>query len=134
MNQLYGMGIAGLSVMCAALVSGFRLKPYIDAGMARTPMTFAVYPAAIAVGIAVPVVFFVRWWTGKKTIDVGPVSFTGNLPIIALGCLLYILIAVSFFPYQEPSPPAEESPNMRHVIFSPDKKFHRVADTTPVSH
>lgn len=119
MNQLYGMGIAGLSVMLAAIVSGFRLKPYIDAGVARTPMTFAAYPAAIAIAIAVPVVFFVRWWTGKKTIDIGPVSFTGNLPIITLGCLLYVFIAVSFFPYQEPPPPPEESPSMQHVIFSP---------------
>lgn len=119
MNQLYGMGITGLSVMFAAIVSGFRLKPYIDAGVTRTPMTFAVYPAGIAVAIAVPLIFFIRWWTGKKTIHLGPVSFTGNLPFITLGCLLYVFIAVSFFPYQELPPPAEESPNMQQVIFSP---------------
>lgn len=134
MNQLYGMGIAGLSVMVAAIVSGFRLKPYIDAGVTRTPMTFAVYPAGIAVAIAVPIIFFFRWWTGKKTLDIGPVSFTGNMPLITLGCLLYVLIALSFFPYQEPSAPPEESPSMRQVTFSPDKKFRSAADTTPVSH
>jgi len=105
MNQLYGLGITGLCVLIAALTSGFRLKPYLDAGVERTPMTYAAYPAAIAVAIAVPVVFFIRWWTGKKDIDVGPVTFTGNMPFIALGCLLYVLIAVLFFPYQEPPPP-----------------------------
>jgi len=117
MNQLYGMGITALSVMFAAIVSGFRLKPYLDAGVARTPMTFAIYPAGIAVAIAVPVVFFLRWWTGKKTIDIGPVSFMGNLPIITLGCLLYVVIAVSFFPYQ--APPLEDSPDRQQVFLFP---------------
>lgn len=120
MNQLYGMGITGLSVMLAALVSGFRLKPYIDAGVERTPMTFAAYPAAIAAAIAVPIVLFIRWWTGKKTIDLGPVSFTGNLPFIALGCLLYIFIAISFFPYQPtPPPPTDKPASMQHVSLFP---------------
>ena len=32
MNKLYGLGITGLSVMIAAIVSGLRLKPYLDAG------------------------------------------------------------------------------------------------------
>ncbi|MGE0681076.1 MAG: hypothetical protein AB7P69_09290 [Candidatus Binatia bacterium] len=120
MNQLYGMGITGLSVMFAALVSGFRLKPYIDAGMERTPMTFAAYPAAIAAAIAVPVVLSIRWWTRKKTIDLGPISFPGNLSFIALGCLLYILIAILFFPYQPTSPPPMDKPaSMQHVSLLP---------------
>jgi hypothetical protein len=120
MNQLYGMGITGLSVMLAALVSGFRLKPYIDAGVERTPMTFAAYPAAIAAAIAIPVVLFIRWWTGKKTIALGPISFTGNLPFIALGCLLYVFIAVLFFPYQHTSPsPTEKPASMQHVSLFP---------------
>ena len=105
MNQLYGFGIAGLSVMIAALTSGFRLKPYLDAGVERTPMTFAAYPAAIAIAITVPVIFLIRWWTGKKNIDIGPVTFIGNMPFIALGCVLYVLIAVFFFPYQAPPSP-----------------------------
>jgi len=105
MNQLYGLGIAGLSVLIAAITSGFRLKPYLDAGMERTPMTFAAYPAGIAVAITVPVIFLLRWWTGKKNIDIGPVTFTGNMPFIALGCILYVLVAVFFFPYQAPPPP-----------------------------
>jgi len=117
MNQIYGMGITGLSVLVAAIVSGLRLKPYLDAGMERTPMTFAAYPAAIAAAIAVPIVLLIRWWTGKKTIDIGPISFTGNLPFIVLGCLLYVLIAVSFFPFQtQPSPPEKSGP-LHQVLF-----------------
>lgn len=117
MNQLYGMGISGLSVMCAAIVSGFRLRPYIDAGIERTPMTFAVYPAGIAAAIAIPTVLLIRWWTGKKTIDIGAVSFTGNLPFITLGCLLYVGIAVVFFPYQAPPPPPANSPMQNVTLF-----------------
>lgn len=105
MNQLYGLGITGLSVLFAALTSGFRLKPYLDAGIERTPMTFAVYPAAIAAAITIPVVWLIRLWTGKKSIDVGPVTFPGNLPFITLGCVLYILIAILFFPYEPPPRP-----------------------------
>jgi hypothetical protein len=119
MHQIYGMGITGLSVMLAAIVSGFRLKPYIDAGMERTPMTFAIYPAGIAAAIAIPVVLLIRWWTGAKTINVGPVSFTGNFPFIALGCLLYIVIAVSFFPYQAPPPSLDAPAPRQHVNFFP---------------
>jgi hypothetical protein len=119
MNQIYGMGITGLSVMFAAIVSGFRLKPYLDAGMERTPMTFAAYPAGIAAAIVIPTVLLIRWWTGKKTVDIGPVSFTGNLPFIALGCLLYVVIAVSFFPFQGPPLAPEKSSPMRQVTLSP---------------
>lgn len=105
MNQIYGLGLAGLSVVIAAITSGIRLKPYLDAGVERTPMTFAAYPALIAVAITVPVVFAVRWLTGKKSIVIGPVTFSGNLPFITLGCLLYAFIAVLFFPYQAVLPP-----------------------------
>jgi hypothetical protein len=107
MNQLLGLGITGLSVMVAAVVSGLRLKPYLDAGEARTPLTFAFYPALIAAAIAVPVVFILRKWQGKTDVDIGPVTFTGNMPFIALGCVLYVIVAVTFFPYQgtRPRPP-----------------------------
>jgi hypothetical protein len=107
MRQLYGFGITAVSVLTAALVSGFRLKPYLDAGVERTPLTFAFYPAVIATAITVPVVLLLRWWTGKKSINVGPVTFIGNLPFIAFGCLLYVLVAVTFFPYQAPPQPPE---------------------------
>jgi hypothetical protein len=105
MNELYGLGVTTLSIVLAALTSGFRLKPYLDAGVERTPMTFATYPALIAVAIAVVVVWLIRWWTGKKRIDIGPVTFTGNFPFIALGCFLYAIIAVAFFPYEPPPKP-----------------------------
>lgn len=110
MSQIYGLGIAGLSVIIAAVTSGIRLKPYLDAGVERTPMTFAAYPAFIAMAITVPVVFAIRWLTGKKSLNIGPVTFSGNLPFIALGCLLYAAIAVLFFPYQAMPPrPAKDA-------------------------
>jgi hypothetical protein len=119
MDQLYGLGLTGLSVLLAALTSGFRLKPYLDAGVERTPMTFALYPAGIAVAIAVPTILLIRWWTGKKAITIGPVTFTGNLPFITLGCLLYVIIAVVFFPYQAPPPPLPKQP-VQHAVFFPN--------------
>jgi hypothetical protein len=118
MDQIYGLGLTGLAVLIAAITSGLRLKPYLDAGIERTPMTFAIYPAGIAIAIAVPVVFLIRWWTGKKAVSVGPVTFTGNLPFITLGCLLYALIAVLFFPYQAPIPPVPQEA-VQHAAFFP---------------
>lgn len=123
MDQLYGLGLTGLSVLIAAVTSGVRLKPYLDAGVERTPMTFAIYPAGIAVAIAVPVVLLLRWWTGKKAITIGPVTFTGNLPFITLGCLLYAFVAVLFFPYQAPTPPIPQEP-LHHTAFFPNQTPH----------
>lgn len=113
MNQLIGLGITGLSVLLAAITSGIRLKPYVDAGIARTPPTFAIYPAAIALAITVPVVFFLRWKQGSKHVEIGPAKFMDNALFIALGCLLYIFIAVTFFPAQLPvfAPSHGTSPN-----------------------
>lgn len=102
MNQIVGLVITGVSVLLAAITSGIRLKPYMDAGVEQTPMTFAVYPAGIALAITIPTVFFLRWWQGKKNVDIGPATFTDNSLFVVLGCLLYILVAVTFFPY-EPS-------------------------------
>lgn len=114
MNQIIGMGITGLSVLLAAITSGLRLKPYMDAGVEYTPMSFAVYPAGIALAITVPTIFFLRWWQGKKNIDIGPATFTDNLSFIALGCLLYVMVAVTFFPYEPPAdflPPPQSTPH-----------------------
>lgn len=102
MNQVLGLLITSVSVLLAAITSGLRLKPYMDAGIEQTPMTFAVYPAGIAVAITVPVVFLLRWWQGKRNVDIGPVTFTDNSLFVVMGCLLYIVIAVTFFPYQPP--------------------------------
>jgi hypothetical protein len=105
MNQLIGLGITGLSVLLAAITSGLRLRPYIDAGIERTPPTFAIYPAAIALVITVPIVFFLRWKQGSKNVEIGPAKFMDNSLFIVLGCLLYIFVAVTFFPYQPPMQP-----------------------------
>ena len=110
MSRLYGLGVTGLSVMIAAIVSGFRLKPYLDAGETYTPPSFAMYPALIAVAVAVPVVFLLRWWHGKAEIDIGPVTLTDRQPFVVLGCLFYIIVAVTFFPYQPPPKPLPSSP------------------------
>lgn len=114
MNQLIGLMITALSVFSAAIVTGFRLKPYMDAGMTRTPPTFAMYPAAIALAITIPIVFFLRWKQGSKNIEIGPAKFMDNSLFIVMGCLLYILVAVLFFPYQ-PSAPSPGSPTAPHT-------------------
>lgn len=101
MNKLLGLGATAFSVMIAAVVSGFRLQPYLAAGQAYTPPAFALYPALIAAAIAVPVVFILRLWRGKRDMDIGPVTFADNQPFIVLGCLLYVVVAVTFFPYQK---------------------------------
>jgi len=105
MNKLYGLGVTGLSVMIAAIVSGFRLRPYLDAGEQDTPPTFALYPVLIAIAVTVPVVFLLRWWQGKRDLDIGPVTLADRQPFIVMGCLLYIIVAVTFFPYQPPAKP-----------------------------
>src|SRR5262249_40812937 len=102
MNRLYGLGATGLSIMIAAIVSGFRLRPYLDAGETYTPPTFAMYPALIALAITVPVVFMLRWWQGKKDVDIGPVTLADRQAFIVFGCLLYIFVAVSFFSFLPP--------------------------------
>jgi hypothetical protein len=112
MNKVYGLGVTGLSVMIAAIVSGFRLRPYLDAGEAYTPPSFAIYPALIAIAITVPVVLVMRWWQGKSDVDIGPVTLTDRQPFVVLACLFYIFVGIAFFPYQQPpkalpaSPPA----------------------------
>jgi hypothetical protein len=113
MNQLLGLLTTALSIMAAAIVSGLRLKPYIAAGHTHTPLAFAFYPAVIAATIVVPVVFLLRRWQGKNDVDIGPVTFPGRLPFIALGCLIYILVAVTFFPYQAPKEPPTFTPPRR---------------------
>jgi hypothetical protein len=114
MGQVVGLVITGVSVVLAAITSGIRLKPYMDAGIEQTPMTFAVYPAGIALAITVPTVFLLRWWQGKKSVDIGPATFTDNLLFIALGCLLYIVVAVTFFPYEPPTTLQPTHPGSPH--------------------
>jgi hypothetical protein len=120
MNQFLGILLTALSVLLAAVVSGLRLKPYMDAGETYTPPTFALYPALIAAAIAIPTVFLLRKWQGKKDIDIGPVTFSDRQPFMVLGCLLYVTVAVTFFPYQErpkprpPQPPPRQEQSETH--------------------
>ncbi|MGH7963593.1 MAG: hypothetical protein ACRERD_17510 [Candidatus Binatia bacterium] len=102
MNKLLGLGATALSVMIAAVFSGLRLQPYLAAGQSRTPPEFALYPVLIAAAIAVPVVLIFRKWQGKPDVDIGPVTLADKQPFIVLGCLLYMTVAVIFFPYQKP--------------------------------
>src|SRR2546425_5371440 len=118
MNKVLGLGVTGLSVVLAAIVSGLRLKPYIDAGEAYTPPTFALYPVLIAVALTVPAVFILRKWQGKTEVDIGPVTFTDRQPFLVLGCLLYVIVALLFFPYQKPPPLPFPVPAQPH---SPEK-------------
>jgi len=127
MNKLLGLGATAVSVMVAAVVSGLRLQPYLAEGQAYTPPAFALYPAMIAIAIVVPVVFILRFWRGKRDVDIGPVTLAANQPFIVLGCLLYVVVAVTFFPYQKlpkgyhpykSSPPEEPAPPERKIDIS----------------
>lgn len=116
MNQFSGLLVTSLSVMAAAIVSGVRLKPYIDAGAARTPPSFMLYPVLLTIAITVPIVFLLRKLQGKKNIDIGPVTFDDRMPFIAFGCLVYAVISMTFFYDRNPAlsptlfPPGENQP------------------------
>lgn len=108
-NELLGMLATALSVLVAAVVSGVRLKPYLDAGETYTPASFMLYPALVAIAVAGPLVFFLRKVQGKKDIEIGPLVFKDRTPFMALWCFLYVVIALTFFPYDGPDP-EERSP------------------------
>lgn len=113
MNHFLGLAVTALSVLLAAIVSGLRLKPYMDAGETYTPPSFALYPALIAAVIAIPAILIVRKWQGKKEIDIGPITLSDRQPFMVFGCLLYVTIAVIFFPYRErPQPPPQQPPRL----------------------
>lgn len=103
-NELLGMLATALSVLVAAVVSGLRLKPYLDAGETYTPAAFMLYPALAAIAVAGPLVFFLRKVQGKKDIEIGPLVFKDRTSFMALWCLLYVVIALTFFPYDGPDP------------------------------
>lgn len=103
-NELLGMLATALSVLVAAVVSGVRLKPYLDAGETYTPASFMLYPALAAIAVAGPLVFFLRKVQGKKDIEIGPLVFKDRTPFMALWCFLYVVIALTFFPYDGPAP------------------------------
>ena len=150
-NELRGMLITAGSILAAAVVSGLRLKPYIDAGVTYTPASFMIYPALLALAIAAPLVFLLRKLQGEKDVEIGaltssvspasaspPRPVRGGImslitkrqlpvrtPIIAFWCVLYIVIAVTFFPYEgptdsdpgpEPSPQEESGPPLNQPV------------------
>jgi len=127
MNELLGFVIALFSTLLAGVVSGLRLRPYLDAGEVYTPPTFALYPALIATGLSLLLVLVVCQWQRKATVRLGPVSFTGKQFFAVLWCLVYVLVALTCFPYQPPLAPREHQP--RTNIASPGLpgavKFHR---------
>lgn len=128
-NEIRGMLITAGSILAAAVVSGLRLKPYIDAGVTYTPASFMIYPALLAFAIAAPLVFLLRKLQGEKDVELGPLNFSvspasaspprpvqggimslitkrqlpARTPLIAFWCVLYIVIAVTFFPYEGPT-------------------------------
>ena len=101
-NEFLGMLVTALSILSAAVVSGLRLKPYIDAGETYTPASFMLYPALAAVLVVIPLIFLLRAVQGTKELEIGPLKFTERTPFMALWCILYIVIAVTFFPYDGP--------------------------------
>ena len=70
-----------------------------------------VIAVLIAALIVFPTVIALRRWQGSKdVIHIGPLMFRDRTPFMALWCLLYILVAVAFFPYREPAPPRAPVP------------------------
>lgn len=97
-NRLAGVGVTALSVFLAAVVSAVRLRPYLESGATRTPPSFAIYPAGIAVGVMLLVVFVLRAWKGRQaTLDIGLVTLSGNQPAVVIWCLAYVTAALLFF-------------------------------------
>ena len=79
----------------------------------------------IAVALTVPAVFILRKWQGKTEVDIGPVTFTDRQPFLVLGCLLYVIVALLFFPYQKPPTP--------HVPSQPPSPEKSLTPRQPVS-
>lgn len=133
MNQFSGLLITALSVLTAAIVSGLRLKPYIDAGAERTPASFMLYPVLITLAITVPVVFLLRKVQGKKDIDIGPIQFNDRMPFIALGCIVYAVISLAFFNDPAPVPSGVPSPQQRQLEPRPEPAEQPFKITFPAS-
>lgn len=99
MEEFLGFLLALFSTLAAGVVSGLRLKPYIDAGEQFTPHTFALYPALLAFALAFPSVWFL-WRRRPLVVTIGSIKFTEGQFFAVLWSLLYIVIALAFFPYQ----------------------------------
>jgi len=100
MDILLGWFMALLSILAATILSGFRLQPYLAAGVQITPPTLALYPALLAATVSAPATF-IFYWRGRRRVYIGPISFDKQQFFAFLWSLFYIGIAVSLFPYQE---------------------------------
>ena len=103
-TEFLGFFLALFSTIAAGVISGLRLKPYIDAGEQFTPPTFALYPALLALAFASLPVFFLYRRRPQIFVSVGSIKFTGRQLFIVLWSVLYIVIALTFFPYQPAGP------------------------------
>jgi hypothetical protein len=81
----------------------------------------------ITIAITVPMVFLLRKLQGKKNIDIGPVTFDDRMPFIALGCIIYAIIAMTFFYDRNPVlspllfPPGQNEPAQPGQPKEPDQ-------------
>ena len=97
-NQLAGLGATILSVMLAAVVSAIRLRPYLESGATRTPLSVTTYPGMMALGVALLVFSVLRVWKGRQaTLDIGPVRLSIRHSAVIVGCLAYVAAALLFF-------------------------------------
>jgi hypothetical protein len=99
-DEFLGFFLALFSTIAAGIISGLRLKPYIEAGEQFTPPTFALYPALLALAFVLPIVFLTFRRRQHLFVTVGSVKFTQRQLFAVLWSLVYITIALTFFPYQ----------------------------------
>lgn len=100
MDEFLGFFLALFSTITAGIISGLRLKPYIEAGEQFTPPSFALYPALLALAVVFPIVFLAFWRRKQVFITVGSIKFTQRQLFAVLWSLVYVTIALTFFPYQ----------------------------------
>jgi hypothetical protein len=108
MTDFLGFFLSLFSLLAAGMISGLRLKPYIDAGEQFTPRTFALYPALLAFVFAFPIVVFLYWRRRQIFVTIGLIKFTDKQLFALLWSILYIFIALTFFPSQ----PTEQQPSV----------------------
>lgn len=101
MHIFWGWLTALLSIFAATVLSGFRLQPYVAAGMELTPPTLALYPALLAATLAGPTTFLLYVWRRRRRVYIGPVSFDSHQFFACMWSLLYMGIAIALFSYQE---------------------------------
>ncbi|HXG22170.1 MAG TPA: hypothetical protein VNN62_24260, partial [Methylomirabilota bacterium] len=105
MEEFLGFFLALFSTLAAGVVSGLRLKPYLDAGVQFTPPSFALYPALLACAFALPTVIATFWRRPQRVVTIGAIPFTKRQLFAVLWSVLYIVLALTYFPYEQTEPP-----------------------------